>query len=375
MRSASNVVLLLLAASTQAVAQPVRRVILPPANAKLSAEFVGITSLREIADGRVIVTDGRDQVLYLADFRGNTVVILGGKGKGPGEYSQVGFIRETTGDSSILGDMLNRRWLLFDGARIVATIPPDHPAIKATQSLIAGTDRFGHVLINKHAPERNGSTVVTRKDSFSLVLVDRATGRSDTVARLRELPREKHIEMDSDGRIHRSYSTSTEPNPRAEEALLASDGWIAVLRLEPLRIDWRTPTGEWVKGAPLPLKPDVVTARERKAIEQRHAANNAELKRNGMPPLPPPEIPQSLTVFATFRHMNITSDGRLAVKRTSTVAAPENRWVIINRKGTIDGEFVIGAKEDIAGFGPKTIYISSKDDDDIQTLRRHPWPP
>ncbi len=58
-------------------AQPVRQIPLKPANATLNAEFVGITSVREVADGRVIVTDGRDQQLYVADFRANSAVILG----------------------------------------------------------------------------------------------------------------------------------------------------------------------------------------------------------------------------------------------------------------------------------------------------------
>jgi len=319
--------------------QSVKRLVLSPSDARLSAEFVGITSVREIADGRVLVTDGRDQTLYLTDFHANSAVVLGSKGKGPGEYSMVGFIRELSGDSSIMGDLYNLRWLLFNGAKIVSTVPPDHPAIKATGSSIHGTDRLGHVMIHSSmTPERNGVTQITRKDSMALMLVDRATGRRDTVAKLRESPRERHINMDNEGRIHSSSSELTEPNPQAEEAVLAPDGWIAVIRLEPLRIDWRSPTGQWTKGLPLPLKPE-----------------------------------KDLTVFSSYRNLYTTPDGRVAIKRTPSKSSPANRWVVINRQGTIDGEFVLGAKEDIAGFSATSLYISRKDDNDIQTLRRHLW--
>lgn len=41
-------------------AQAVKCIPLKPATATLDADFVGITSLREIAHGRVIVTDGRN---------------------------------------------------------------------------------------------------------------------------------------------------------------------------------------------------------------------------------------------------------------------------------------------------------------------------
>jgi hypothetical protein len=353
-------------------AQTVTRIPLKPASVSLDADFVGITSLREVADGRVIVTDGRDQALYVADFKRNTASLLGRKGKGPNEWLNVGFVFALTGDSSIMADFGNQRWLLFHGANIVATVPPDHPGVRASPGFVSGIDRFGHILATKSAPYRNGVTLVTRADSNALAFVDRNTGRTDTIAMLRQRPQRIAVQMDSLGRARSVMPSATEPNAQAEFAQLFFDGWLAVVRLEPLRVDWRSPSGQWTHGAAIPLKPLPVDARERKAIEDRRAESREIYKQNGLPV--PPALAMPATLPANTTISKTLPDGRLLIKRTVTASNPVVRYLVINRKGAIDGEIVLAANEEYVGFGEKSIYISFKDDDDLQRLRRHPWP-
>ena len=59
---------------------------------------------------------------------------------------------------------------------------------------------------------------------------------------------------------------------------------------------------------------------------------------------------------------------------------------LITTYGGLDGIFAnldaltpkvresLAANEDIVGFGARTVYVAFKDADDIQRLRRHPWP-
>ena len=257
-------------------AQTLPRVPLKPSNATLEAEFVGITSIREVADGRVIVTDGRDQQLYVADFKAKSATVLGRKGKGPGEWLNVGFIHALTGDSSFIGDFGNRRWLLFDGARVVGQVSPDHPAVLATSALLSDVDRDGHILKVQNPPPRAGTTEFTRADSNTLTFVDRNTGRIDTITRLRMQPHRVDIQMDSLGRVRSSMPSLTEPNSQAERAKLFTDGWLAVVRLEPLRVDWRSPMGQWTRGKPFPLRPEPVDGEEPsgKGARERDSKSN-----------------------------------------------------------------------------------------------------
>ncbi|MBL0170888.1 MAG: hypothetical protein IPP90_09185 [Gemmatimonadaceae bacterium] len=372
-RDVASVVLLAIGAAT-ASAQPVRRMPLKPANATLDAEFVGITSLREVADGRVIVTDGRDQQLYLADFKGNSASVLGRKGKGPGEWLNVGFVQALSGDSSIMGDFGNGRMLLFDGARIVGLVPPDHPSAMISLSSMSGADRFGHLLGRKEDPADAAKLEFTRADSSALVLVALSTGRLDTVAKLRQRPRRVNVILGSDGKARGRVLEPSEPNAQEEIARLFADGWIAVVRLEPLRVDWRSPDRRWTQGAPFPLRPMAVDARERKAIEARRAQSREETRKMGMPERQFPPLPTSIPVMAISVVLRETPDGRLLIRRSTSEADPAVRYLVINRAGTIDGEIVVSARADIIGFGPRSIYIAFKDDDDIQRLRRHPWP-
>ena len=180
---------------------------------------------------------------------------------------------------------------------------------------MSGADRFGHVLSRKNHPADASKLEFTRADSSALVLVALSTGRLDTVTQLRQRPRRVELLRGSDGKTRDRQVSPSEPNAQEEIAHLFGDGWISVVRLEPLRVDWRSPDGRWTRGSPFPLRPLPVDAREKKAIETRRAQSREEFRK-----------------------------------------------------------LAVGAREDIIGFGPRSVYIAFKDNDDIQRLRRHPWP-
>src|SRR4026208_817372 len=60
---------------------------LGPATGTLNAEFIGITSARELPDGRVLVSDPRDKRIVVGDFRTGSVRQVGRIGNGPREYA------------------------------------------------------------------------------------------------------------------------------------------------------------------------------------------------------------------------------------------------------------------------------------------------
>jgi hypothetical protein len=135
-----------------------------------------VTSVRELRDGRVLVTDGRDGKLFVGDFRTRAVQQVGRNGSGPGEYGMVGALRPLAGDSTILVDVMARRWLLLDGATIVGQHSPDHPAVLASGGFFPHSDTLGRVLTRRLPERADGLTVTDRRDSSNLVLVTRSTG-------------------------------------------------------------------------------------------------------------------------------------------------------------------------------------------------------
>lgn len=358
--------------SRTAAAQVFPRITLKPANAVLDAEFTFILSIREVADGRLILTDGAEKQLWVGDFRTSRTTPLGRKGKGPLEWGTASWIYPTRADSSIMYDPVNGRWLLFDGVVPVATVPPTHWAVRAA-SWFRGADQLGNVMSTVPRALSPGLNNVTGRDSMVVQLVDRASGRVERVAAVRDRPRRINATGDAKGQVTGYVVQSTVAFARAEEAHLANDGWLAIVRLDPLRVDWRAPDGTWRKGEPLPLPALEVDAAERRAIIEVRAEQRQRMLRQGAPVAPDPPLP---TMLPPLDHLQALSlpDGRILLRRRSLFSVPSSRYVIVNRAGRVDAELRLRPNEEVVGFGARSVYIAFKNDDDVLRLRRHPWP-
>jgi hypothetical protein len=210
---------------------------LPPADAALKETFTALTSVRELSDGRVLLSDPREGRLVVADFNNQRVEPLSRKGDGPGEYRNALPFRPLGGDSSVVADGITKRWLFFESDRIVTTRTANDLDVRLV-SIPFGFDNRGFVLTTRSPPTDRSGNVRSMADSTYLVLISRANADADTIGRLRPSSRADGKQVPG---ALRSY----------EQAVLAFDGWIAVARLEPYRIDWRTPEGRWIRGAPL----------------------------------------------------------------------------------------------------------------------------
>jgi len=365
-----------LAMPEQGAAQTPTPLVLKPATVTHAEEFTFVTSLRELSDGRVLVTDGREQRLLMLDFAEQTAAPVGRKGNGPNEYSMVFPLHPAGGDSSVMGDVLSRRLLLLDGPRVVATLPPDHPAVVATKGFVRGADALGRILSFALPDPPNGVSTTTLADSQTVLLVSRGRLRVDSVAKLRQAPTRLEIQRDDKNVIRSSSTMVVGEFPSEEKAILFADGWLAIARLEPFRVDWRTADGRWTRGAALPVKRIPVDAREKNAHAGRRAAAQAQqgpLPR-GMPPQPGlGEYPEFVPPFGMSSLLVAGPAGLLMIKRHTSADYTGSHYFVVDRAGKLVGELSLPANETVVGAGPKTIYIAVKDEDDVIRLRRHPW--
>jgi hypothetical protein len=356
------------------VAQQIPTISLPAADATHPHEFTSVTSVRELPDGRVLVTDGREQRLLVLDFRTGESREIGRKGQGPNEYSMVALVHALAADSSAMSDLMGRRWLLLAGDRIVATIPPDNPAVLASQGYFVGADVRGNVVRRVNPPVRDGVTLTTAKDSAAVVMISRATGKADTVAMLRVAPRQISQTTNAQGRIN-SFSTQlTQLLPAEEDFVLFPDGALAVGRHDPFRVDWRLPDGRWVRGDSIPVAKIRVTARERRAYEDRQTAAAPPMPRPaGVPEPPKADFPEFIPVFPIGQGLFRGPRGQLLVRRTKSADFPTMTYLVIDRAGKLTGTFTLSNLERVEGVSERAIYISERDEDDLVFLRRHPW--
>jgi hypothetical protein len=354
---------LAIAVSIRLSAQPVPTVKLNPANATLREEFsnLSISAVRELRDGRVLVVEtGSVSRLVVADFVTNTVTSIGRKGSGPGEFDVAASIFALAGDSTLmLGGM--SRWLVLDGARIVATTKPDDPGLLAARAMILGVDHRGAVL--SFVPGASSG------DSSAIGLVSRRTGTITPIVKLAVGVEPGYPPRDRKG--ERINGTRGAWVAAGEMSCLFPDGWVAVARLNPYRVDWRSPDGTWTRGSALPVPVVRIDEREKRAYMTRVA------KRSGDPVQPAsayPSWPTTVPPFDRFPPPLAAPDGKVLIARTPTADHPEMRYDIIDRAGRLERQLVLGANERILGFGARSVYVAVTDDDGVQRIERHPWP-
>jgi hypothetical protein len=352
-----------------AISQDVRSVRMSPPDATLAEEFTTISSVRELGNGQVLITDRREQRAVLADFRTGQVSPVAGRGQGPGEYSSPPQVFPLRGDSSLLVARTQRRWILMHGARIASTLPPDAQPLLQTQGLVLGTDTLGRVLSTRMPAPRPGVTQVSARDSLELVLVERGSGRSDTIARLRRMASTSKLEVDAQGREKSVSYDRPGVMPTEEIATIFADGAVAIARLNPFRVEWRLPNGSWIRGDSVPIRPVRLDARQKQWYMKTIAGGGAPQRPETVSGWPETIPPFLSTVFPLVA----ASDGRLLVRRTRDAAHPDTRYLIINRQGLLEAEIALPARQSIVGFGRRHVYVIATDADGVQRLQRHPW--
>lgn len=357
------VTLLALSLAAPAAAHPQ----LVTATGRIDEEFTRILSVRELRDGRVLIADDQEKRLVVADLRSGAVRAIGRTGRGPGEYEQPGRLIAAGGDTTLMQDGGNtRRWLVLAGDSIVATTAPDQPVIVATAGSLNGADARGYVLARRPAPlaDIGGSR---RRASSSLVRVEFATGRSDTIATVRGITVESQSRGGPPTQTIANYVVTGAP---ADLSAIFPDGWVAVVRSEPYRAEWIPPSGATILGAPIP------ETRVRFTDEEKRFWHDALLRDAGSERSFDYSTAPFTEFVASFRGPALPApDGTLLVHRERSLAAPGNDYDVIDRRGARVRTIRLPWTERVVGFGPASIYVSAKDDDGIERLRRHPWPP
>src|SRR6185436_1924043 len=115
---------------------------------------------------------------------------------------------------------------------------------------VAGINTSQLMVLNTRVPKRGAPP---GRDTIDVVLFNRRNAAADTVAGILGVPMRRRSSVDAAGRVieHEEVMGAI---PVSESASLFEDGWLALVHLDPFRVDWRRPDGTCVKGAPLPIE-------------------------------------------------------------------------------------------------------------------------
>jgi hypothetical protein len=227
------------------------------------------------------------------------------------------------------------RWLYFEDSDVSETFTSSHSAVLGFGgSFPYGVDSLGHILTTEPG---------TSPDSARLVLFSRVDGSKQDVGTLYQ----------PDTGLPGALSSY-------EKAFLALDGWIAVLRIEPYRVDWRRPDGMWVRGSPLPHPQDPLDRADRERLGQNPRYAGIDW---------PDEWPAAAAGFELLP----SPDGLVLVRRPRPTREEAIRYDVVDRNGGLAVQLRLPINQRILGFGRGTVYSVARDEFDLEYVRRHRW--
>lgn len=340
---------------------------LQPANATLDHEFTSILSVRELRDGRVLIADEGDNRLVVANLSTGQVEGVGAVGAGPGEFERAGRLFSLPADSTRMVDQGNgARWLLLVGTQVVATIAPPDSALLVAGANLSGAAESGDILTLRYARGATLPSGVIQGEATAL-RVRRASGETDTVARLRGrdmLLRESGPPPNPDRMMFQVIYSDPEP------ALMFDDGWVAVARRTPYRVEWYPPKKAPIRGPPIRWTAPKVTDAEKQAWENRAVARLGKPLAFGARIVPfADEVPP-------FRENGLlaTPDGALLIAKARWSGSNGTEHDLVDRRGVLVSALKLPDAERVVGFGRKSVFTAVRDVDDIERLQSHPWP-
>lgn len=319
---------------------------------RLAEEFSDLVTMRELLDGRLLLSDRKEERLVVADFARNAVRDIARQGSGPREIEMFVAKLLPLGNDITLAAELNR-WSVVLVDSVASTLRPDSPARLAVPLLPLGYGN-GYLLANIGQGWR---------DSSKLGLVRQTTGALETIATLYSGPGPRSTVRTVQSPDGPQLLMGRVPLQVWDQPALFRDGWVAIARVNPYRVDWRSPNGQWTRGAPLPFTRVRMTEREQAAYGERFRwSRNMTAWPEFMPP-----FDDAAQVFPA-------PEGLLVVRRAATADRPETRYDVVDRTGALRGELVLPRNQHILGFGARSVYVVDVDDDGIQRVNRHAWP-
>ncbi len=346
--------------------------------ATLAEEFADIRGVREVAGGRVLVSDYIDQRVVLADLASGRVIDRVTAGSGPQEARLPTRLVPVAGDSTLLVDLGNARLLLLDGTgtvvRTLTSLPDGALGVRAV-------DRRGQFYLA--IPAWMEQEKALSNDSVRVVRLDPVSGQRTTVAvvqgeRMRSDIREPAMTPRIPTVGYASYDGWT----------VASDGGLRIVRGADYRVEV-TPAGggaTTITAAHRYATPSVTGADRERYVRRFMAMSPTSGKgaNGGMGFTPTPSAAELAalvrgTEFAA-RHPMFDPD-RVLVDRRGTlwVGRPADngqpaRYDRFDTNGTSLPAIELPAGRRIVAFGSSAIYVIAESELGLQHLERYDLP-
>jgi hypothetical protein len=408
--------LLALPAAAQSGALPIRA--LGPVLATSTVPLLSIAGFVPLSDGRVFVSDSALHLAVQLDAQlANPRIVLDSVAGNDNSYPPGSRFIAFRGDSALFWPMRGPSMIVIDPAgklartfaapsRATAVAPGDAgwaiqihpPAVAPTLGFLyrAGVIRtpFAEVRDPQH-PEID----VRMEDSATLIRMELTTRAIDTLARF-------SLGTVSAHRLPVGGSPATVPTalpfPFFDEAVVTTDGSIAIFRAREYRLEWINPDGTRTQGPRIDYPwhritdderqrlVDSVNAKLQKASDDSlalHVADSTRLART--PAAPPPggatgigtaarvqrgtplphapllltsaDIPEYQPPTSSWNAVRADAENRVWIRPIATERDADGAvWDVIDRQGVRVDRVRVPYGWTIAGFGSGVVYLSAR---------------
>ena len=303
------------------------------------ASFTAITGVRELSDGRIIVTDRTEKRIVALSPEGHASTDIGRPGEGPGEFTIPGPPLPLGADTTMIPDPMLRRYLV---------IAPDLRIVRSTSfPAAAGWAPTGRIA--GPLEEIFGAAGMPSPDT-PWVTLTRLSLRTHEIHPVVRLAMPAPVPLKAGGR-----RIVVNPSFAAMDAFaVAPDGRIAVVRVAPYRVEWYTREGKRLAaGAPVLYDPVPLAENERQG-----PFGTAVPGPSSKPPFDP-------------EHVHIASSGVLWVGRNERLGTVSRRYDLFCPEAQWLGTVTLPAHRVLAGFGARYTYVVYTDSDGLQWLERY----
>jgi hypothetical protein len=344
------------------------------ADAEHGHAFTHITTMRELTDGRVLVVDDREDALFLIDFRTGSATVVGRRGAGPREYGYPGRIVALPGDTSLLQDPPNARFLLInpDGTpgETFRLGEPVAMRLGVRGSIPRATDARGNIYF-EGLPYGRGGGMPVPLDSAPVMRYDRKTTRLDTLAYVQLAKDNVRVRPGPTRGV--SLQVGALAFPACDDWAPLPDGGLAIVRTRDYHIDWYSATGARTAGPRLTTTPVPVTEAEKEAWREERrgravSRSDGSIAQNLREPDWPATMPP-FVYFSTFAQPT----GQLWVLRSHR-SSDVPVYDVFTSPGVLTARVAMPPKTRLIGFGNGTVYVARRDDDDLEHLQRYKLP-
>ncbi len=349
--------------------------------------FTNITSIRELPNGKVLVADINDKVVQLVDFSAGTVTRVGREGKGPGEYSMPSALLGLPDGTTLLNDLLNRRFLVIgqDGKPGDFTDLPPNPSNSPGAGITLGgtirVDARGRLFLQgtPFSVQTGGQL-----DSVPVLRWDRTSPKLDTVAYYKLPAGSASLNRSgpSGGNVSVRFGAGQKVFAPADAWAVTGDGQVARVMPAPYRVVWYDGASRVSPGPVQPYTPIKVGEAEKEQYrEARKKAKPIVVTfgggGGGAPPpqvqFPEPEFEETMPPFNSAGVLG-TPDGEVWVLRNRPASDKIPTYDVFDRTGALVKKVVLAPNSRVVGFGKGTVYVSRSDEDDLQYLLRYRKP-